>query len=567
MRCTFYSTRSVRLAGFAIFMVLVYGQDPSEKGKMFYQGALQDGISAAVAQQKTVLCFVTNDNEESATWENEYLQDEAISELIEKNAVALRLTAGSDEAGYLAQIFPLPQTPTVVIMKNGELKEYLIPGVSKEEFMRRIQKTFSVDSQASSAAASTPAQTQPAEPQAEPNPATSAAAAAQSERIRRVLAERAIRIAAEKEEADRKEKEKRAKAKEKGKADEEAGVQSDEAKARKLAEQYKQKRKEEEEERKRVLKRIEDDRAERRLRAEERQKERLARQSVGDVAAALVNSPESKLPSFTKPGVMTYIQVRLFDGSTIRSRFETDEPLRSVRRWVDESRTDGKEPYTFRKVLTPLSNKKIDATEENKSLGALELSPSSTLILIPVPVYTSAYEDRSGNIFSTLIAKILGFFTWLFGLFGLGRARPAERSGSSTPEQDEGSASTPDTNRVRGFQDKNDKLRDQQLYNGNSIRSFSSLLGVLAGGSLAGLELLEVPVADLHVAVVLVHALGEVLGGALAVVVGVPRLLLGSGLGLDGLGSGLSRGGGAAAEKATDGVADGGADGNTTVRC
>lgn len=62
----------------------------------------------------------------------------------------------------------------------------------------------------------------------------------------------------------------------------------------------------------------------------------------------------------------------------------------------------------------------------------------------------------------------------------------------------------------------------------------------------------------------LVHALGEVLGGGLAVVV-APRLLL-SGLGLDGggLGRGLSGGGGAAAEEATDGVADGGADSDTT---
>jgi hypothetical protein len=73
---------------------------------------------------------------------------------------------------------------------------------------------------------------------------------------------------------------------------------------------------------------------------------------------------------------------------------------------------------------------------------------------------------------------------------------------------------------------------------------------VLAGGSLASLELLKVPVADLHVAAVLVEALCEALGGAGAVVVLV--VLLGSGLGLDGSGFG-----GAAAEEAADGMADG----------
>ena len=87
---------------------------------------------------------------------------------------------------------------------------------------------------------------------------------------------------------------------------------------------------------------------------------------------------------------------------------------------------------------------------------------------------------------------------------------------------------------------------------------------VLAGGGLAGLELLEVPVANGHVAGMLVHALGEVLRGRLAVVAPF-LLLLGLGLRLDGLlGRGL--GGGAAAEETANGVADRGADGDTAMR-
>lgn len=54
---------------------------------------------------------------------------------------------------------------------------------------------------------------------------------------------------------------------------------------------------------------------------------------------------------------------------------------------------------------------------------------------------------------------------------------------------------------------------------------------VLASSGLASLELLEIPVADLHVAAVVIHALGEVLGSAGAVV--ELLVLLGSGLGLD----------------------------------
>ncbi|KAG5983272.1 hypothetical protein E4U55_000350, partial [Claviceps digitariae] len=63
---------------------------------MFYQGTLQEGISTAVGQQKLVFCFVTknppfklktgqaltarghkDENDESQTWENEFLQDDS----------------------------------------------------------------------------------------------------------------------------------------------------------------------------------------------------------------------------------------------------------------------------------------------------------------------------------------------------------------------------------------------------------------------------------------------------------------------------------------------------------
>lgn len=77
---------------------------------------------------------------------------------------------------------------------------------------------------------------------------------------------------------------------------------------------------------------------------------------------------------------------------------------------------------------------------------------------------------------------------------------------------------------------------------------------VLASSSLAGLELLEVPAADLHVALLLVHALGEGLRGALAVVAPLVLLLLRVGLRL---GRRFGRcAAAAAAEEAADGVAD-----------
>ncbi|KAK5998890.1 hypothetical protein PT974_01274 [Cladobotryum mycophilum] len=450
---------------------------------MFYEGTLQEGISTAVGQQKLVLCFVTDENEEGQIWEKEYLRDDALQTLIQEQAVALRLISGSEEAGYLAQIFPLPRTPTVVIMKHGELKEYIPAGTSKEDFIRRIRSAFNVSppaapsSSASSSLANGLAAFVPI--RRTPSPQVAAAQArtssqpeaAQSEAVSRILAERAAKLKAQKEEAERRAKEKRTKAAEKAKAEAEAGAATEAASKYKQAEEIKKKRQQEEDERKRILKRIEDDREERRLRASVREQQRIDNQNVGDVASALASAPETKLPSTTRVSEIASLQVRLFDGSTIRSRFKTASPLTDVRKWVDGNRGENKIPYTFKHVLTPLPNKNIDETEETKTLGELGLVPSSTLVLIPVQKFSSAYEGGSQGGFAGFIALILSFFTWLSGLLGLSSGTRATQEPASSETNNEASPASAQArnSRLSGLQNLADRQRDQQLYNGNSL--------------------------------------------------------------------------------------------------
>lgn len=429
-----------------------------------------------------------------------------LSKLIETQAVALRLIADSEEAGYLSQIFPLPKTPTVVIMKHGELKEYIAAGTSKDDFVRRVLVVFnaappaaassslpsptsspsssptrlsapvpapapaSVLAPAPAAAAAAGAATTTSSSQA---PSASVQAAAQSEIVNRILAERAAKLKAKKQEAEQRAKEERAKAQEKAKAEAQAGADTDGARVHQQAEELKKKRQVELEERRRILKRIEDDREERRMRASAKEQQRIESQKAGDAAASVVDTKQSKLPSSKRVPEMASIQVRLFDGSTIRSRFKTESPLKEVRRWVDENRGESRAPYTFKQVLTPLPNKNIDATEENKGLGELGLIPSSTLVLIPVQKYASAYsaEVRKESFFSRFFRLILGFFTWLLSLVGLA-GEQSETAGEREQGRDRGPDATARTaseernRRVRGLQNL---PRDHQLYNGNSV--------------------------------------------------------------------------------------------------
>ncbi|ODA78636.1 hypothetical protein RJ55_06018 [Drechmeria coniospora] len=425
---------------------------------MFYKGSLQEGISSAVGQQKLVFCFVTDGNEESEQWESEFLQDSSVKELIETRAVALRLQAGSDEAGYLAQIFPLPRVPTIVIMKHGELKEYFAPGTSREDFVRRVQHAFDV----------TRPPAPPAAAEAASNP-LSEAEAIQRSRIETVLANRAARLRAEKAEADRKAKEEREKRRDKAKAEAEAGANTDAAKAHKQAELVKTKRQQQLEERKRIMQRIEADKAERREREARRVQHRIDSIKASEVAAALVNAPETKLPSMSKPGEMTFIQARLLDGSIVRSRFKTTSSLRQVRAWVDGHEGDQNAPYTFRHILGPSANRSIDETEEEKDLGELGLSPSSTLYLVSVDGFSSAYESDSPSVWSRMLQAIVGFFTWLMTLVSAGPPRTAPPPDPTPTPENSAVAAQEKEGGMRRRKAPKDEQRDYQLYNGNSL--------------------------------------------------------------------------------------------------
>ncbi|KAG6038544.1 hypothetical protein E4U41_004112 [Claviceps citrina] len=435
---------------------------------MFYDGTLQRGISTAVGQQKLVFCFVTNENDESETWEKEFLQDDTLRDVIAKRAIALRLTAGSEEAGYLSQIFPLPQTPTVVIMKHGELKEYIAAGTTKADFLCRVQNAFDVPH------APSPQPSASSTAVAQPPASASASDAAASPSSSGAAAARELELAAQRQRQAEKRNEAEA-------ADKSAQEQAELLKKKKTMQQQS-------DERRRILKRIQDDKEARRQQAQERELQRLESRTRSGAPSALSpvadsgTPPLAKTSSSTKTAEHTSIQVRLLDGSTIRSRFKTASPVRHLRQWVDAARTDGSTPYVLKQLLTPQPNRPIDDTEEDKSLGEVGLSPSSTLILVPIPAYASAYGDspsREGGILSRLISLLLGAVTWLLGVLGLhggdgngGSSSSSRNESSSTPPAGAGavavSARSKD-GRVQGFENPNDRRRDHQLYNGNSL--------------------------------------------------------------------------------------------------
>jgi chemotaxis protein histidine kinase CheA len=469
--------------------------------------------------------------------------------------VSLRLEAGSQEEGFLAQLYPIPKKPTVVVIKNGQLREYIAAGVSKEDFIRRMKTVFEPVQPApvppateaaqptpehpavtTTQAASAPETSQPApataptpdvqappasEPAASPNPpnasadpssppATATATASTSlsstnAQVQAILAERAARLAEQKKQQDEEAKRKRV---EKAKARAEAEAAQATAQSRHAAE-LRKRQQEARAERERILKAIEDDKAARRAK---REQEEAARRAAAAAAASekgesTINeeksapfAPASQVFPPLNTSSRCAIQVRLFDGSTIRERFSADETLADVRKWVDETRrdVDGPDknaPYTFKVLLTPLPNRTIDVTEESKSLRELGLAPSATLILLRVPkrVIAAAARGEGQGLFWKIIRLLMSVFTGFFGtlsaffstLFstrGLPAPPPGESDAgtaggvgqttqSQTGGEDAGARRRGTGGRIAGLGDLDERRRreEQQYYNGNSV--------------------------------------------------------------------------------------------------
>ncbi|KAK8074910.1 hypothetical protein PG997_009573 [Apiospora hydei] len=468
---------------------------------MFFSGSLQEGISRALEQTKNVVCFVTDEGDESQQWE-EFLAEPTVKAALDSHAVSLRLKAGSEEAGYLEALFPVPRKPTLIIIQNGQLREYIASGTSKDEFTKRLRSALGSSSQTvptGSAPASSSAPQNPSQPATgtggdlyDDNPPLvhgndddlydappPVASTSQQPPAAAPVSGVPTRLEAEKqakEKAAKAEREKRAKERQEAANNGSEGQSSNATAAMSTyAQMMRKKRQEAKEERQRILRRIEDDKRERREREAQEKQARLLLAAIDPDAAASSSNPAAgpPIPLPTRGGGPTCnLQVRLFDGSTLRGRFPSDQTLdKEVRQWIDENRADGTDPYTFRVVLTPLPNKAIEPAEESEMLRDIGLAPSATLVLVPVIRVATAYEQGGGLLlrgWSYLYALIAMLFSPFAVLFR-GRNNANHDTSHENMPMDDLDADGSSRQRFRGFRNPEDERRDQQLYNGNSL--------------------------------------------------------------------------------------------------
>ena len=308
-------------------------------------------------------------------------------------------------------------------------------------------------------------------------PASPSPGSQPSQAVQNLLADRRRRLEIDKKEKDTAEKAER---KSKAEARKEAMIMApDSAKAKQATYAVQQKKRQQEAklERERILRQIEHDKAERKEK-EARRKAIAKTEAEGmDGAGGLVDQQLTSEVSSLKStrSKECAMQIRLFDGSTIRSRFPSDQTLRgNVRQWVDHHKSDDV-PYTFKHVLTPMPNRTLSISEEEETLQSLGLTPSATLVIVPVQGYTNAYNDGQGIVSKgasagyNVVSAGAGIITGALGNFlGFGRATAP----GDIPEARNDEADTTGVGsgiNIRTLRDQRANQDDHQLYNGNQV--------------------------------------------------------------------------------------------------
>ncbi|KAJ6026823.1 uncharacterized protein N7446_004577 [Penicillium canescens] len=420
---------------------------------LFYQGSLQEGIALAVRDAKAVTCFVRDDSELSSSWEDSYFTEEEVVEALNAKAVVLRLTAGSQEAGFLASFCPVSKFPTVVLIKNGTLKEYIGPDVSKEDFCSRLLVALGdesaptpapksqVNAAPASSASPSPTPATP-RPQAQVPPSDSPARSAPKQGSEAAIKKRMMTTMLLKKDA----------------SPASSASQSSQP-AKDIKEQVKPQYKKDKG----------------KAPASQRPTDNGAEKS------AAPSEPSELKPAIPRgPPAQYRLQVRLFDGSSVRSSFKPTQSIRNdVRPWLDQQMEGDNRPYNLKHILNPLPSETLSVTQESQTLQNLGIGSTANLVMVPVSTYTEAYSAagslpvRGISAVYNLASSAASTATGLVGSFlGYGSSAPANDAGpstSSSPAPGSNSRTRNPGPNIRTLRDQQNERGDSQLYNGNQL--------------------------------------------------------------------------------------------------
>ncbi|KAL8641399.1 MAG: hypothetical protein Q9228_001788 [Teloschistes exilis] len=440
--------------------------------------------------------------------------------MLANTAVTLRIRSDSQEADFLAAYCQILEIPALIAIHNGRLVAHLRAGTEFEEMEHTLSLTLSQDIAHTSSSSTTRSTVsvddtngrrsefrhapeslnheQQPRPAAEsenthgvdpvsaagpslqdsgPIPSPSIMQQMMEERRRRLEIDKATKEAAETEKRKSIAQARR----------EAAGTTSvtTVSKQSRYAQEQRKRQQEAKADKDRILREIENNKVERKEREEQRR-------ALAKAKAVEILSPESAEASIDQIVAKNWtpdaqlrscsLQIRLFNGATLRGRFASGQTIsKDIRSWIASQRTDGDTPFTLKQILSPLPNRTITISEEQESLQCLGLLPSATLVMVPINGYVGAYNSHPGILSKAMAA---GYNTaWAGGemfrdvmetFLGFGRAASNDQDSVAEEQRQQGPSIKARTASVEGpkfrtLRRHGDADDDHHLYNGNQV--------------------------------------------------------------------------------------------------
>ncbi|RDW86166.1 UBX domain protein [Aspergillus mulundensis] len=391
-------------------------------------------------------------------------------------SVLLRIAKDSPEAGFLAPICPITRYPTVIVIIHGMLREYIVPDISKEDFRNRVTAALDDSKPQSQANASSARQEVPEQAQginSSPAPAPESVTAALS--IPQQSPQPTALTPSGEESQTQSAPEQQSQAVSKSTSGEKGKDLTYAAGRRKYSARRPREKEEPEASQPPSS-------AQETTQQKDTKGKAPIRTNKKEKPASHSQSPASRPTPTAVPPSHYRLQVRLFDGSSVRSTFEPSHTIRKdVRAWLD-TQLEEKRPYNIKLILTPQPNKTLTIAEEDQELRELITGSTATFVLVPVQTYIEAYS-HSGSLPVRAVSSVYGMITSMIGgvigyigsFIGYAQGR-ASSSQPEAPQSSEPQVSGESTGRsprqwganIRTLGDQRDG-QDSEFYNGNQL--------------------------------------------------------------------------------------------------
>lgn len=456
----------------------------------WYAGTVESAIQKALNEEKIFIVYIQGDDESSKKMDVTWNCKEVALLCTEQNCTAIRIKTGSVEVEQFSKFYPVLCVPSTYFINQSGVPIDIVGGyMEPDSFVKRIQGSLKREDATDAAGMPSPIQTTVADAGSElplPGTSTQNVQPSQDADLPNPVAsakELIKKRRQEKEEQDLQDKiEKEKKRRENGRNVETMKQKQKDEEARKLVRDLALEKTEAKAAREAIRKKIMQDKMEKAAKFEAAQQ--TEQQKKNDLKNERAQAQAVKLETANSERLVSRIQFRLPDGSSINREFSSDTTLRNVMKsFMEET-----EPrFGSVQFATVYPKRQFNEGDMDSAIKNLNLTPSAVLIVLPAKQITSS-SSSSGvlDFLKFVLAPFLSLLMYLKVFIWGTESTNASSGGEASTRQTKNNTNTPNppknaagsqdsstykkSGNIHKFKQDDDDDDENKTWNGNSTQ-------------------------------------------------------------------------------------------------